>query len=124
MKNGFIELIDLELECKIWKERLKLFIKEAGILLQRNSNNYLYTNKPILNQIEVLSIKEHIAKMTNIINRIVVKEQELKFYNKDFPVTRQHEYYSEHIELRRDNDRILQIHIDIMNEVIDTIGVV
>jgi hypothetical protein len=36
MKGGNINLIDLDFEYKLWKNRLVLFVKEIDILKNRN----------------------------------------------------------------------------------------
>ena len=122
MKNGTIELMDLEFEYKLWKKRLEVFLNEVEILINRNLHLTNSEKYQALNSVELLALQEHKEILTALKNRIEVKEQELKFYNKDFPITEEHDFFKEHLELRAKNDKMLQIHIDRINDIIKAIG--
>ncbi len=123
MKNGSTQLMDLEFEYKLWKKRLELFINEVDLAINRNI--YLPVDKKqyALNSVELLALEEHKDILSKLKSQISVKEQELKFYNKDFPITEEHVFFSEHLELRNDNDRLLQIHLDRISDIVKAIGV-
>ncbi len=123
MKNGSIQLMDLEFEYKLWKRRLELFLNEVQLLIERNSHLPDPKRKYALNSVELLALEEHRDILEKLKSRIEIKEQELKFYNKDFPITEQHDFFLEHLELRKMNDRSLQIHLDRVNDVVKAIGV-
>ncbi|TLX70832.1 hypothetical protein E9993_21590 [Labilibacter sediminis] len=123
MKNGSIQLMDLEFEYKIWKKRLDLFLKEVDILIDRNLHLSPEWKHNSLNSIELLALEEHKETLSKLRNRIEVKEQELKYYNKDFPITEQHDYYLDHLDLRTKNDQSLSIHLDRISDIIKAIGV-
>lgn len=123
MKNGSIHLMDLEFEYKLWKKRLNVFLNEIKILVDRNLHLPADKSKKGLNSIELLALEEHKEILTKLKSRIEVKEQELTFYNKDFPITEEHNFFKEHIELRSMNDKLLQIHIDRVSDIIKAIGV-
>ncbi|WP_234409025.1 hypothetical protein [Marinilabilia salmonicolor] len=38
--------------------------------------------------------------------RIKTQEQELQYYNKDFPITPDHQYFDEHLELRQRMEKL------------------
>jgi uncharacterized membrane protein YgaE (UPF0421/DUF939 family) len=115
--------MDLELEYKLWKKRLDLFISEVELLINQNQHLSPIRQPNALNSVEVLALEEHQEELIKLKNRIQVQEQELKFYNKDFPITEQHDYYQVHRNLRKKNSQILYIHMDRVNDIIEAIGV-
>jgi len=123
MKNGFIHLIDLEFEYKMWKKRLEVFISEVDLLIKHNQNLPEERKKFSLNSIELLALEEHKERLISLKKKLEIKEHELQFYNKDFPITTEHEYFKDHLELRKKNEQLLYIHIDRVNDIIKEIGI-
>lgn len=122
MKNGVIQLIDLEFEYKIWKKRLDLFSSEVDLIMNRNTNLPEDEKYKSLNAVELLALEEHKEALVKLKSRIKTKEQELTFYNKDFPITETHDYFLEHLELRRKNEKLLQLHLDRISDIVIAIG--
>lgn len=100
MKQGMIHLIDLDFEYKIWKNRLEGFLKDLKIIHKRNHALESGESGLELNAIELMVLNEHEAQLKKMLGRITVQEQELQYYNKDFPITANHQYITEHLELR------------------------
>ncbi len=123
MKNGSIQLMDIELEHILWKKRLDLFVTEVNLMISHNQKLPEERKKDALNSIELLALEEHRDNLTKLKSRIGIKEQELKFYNKDFPITEDHEYFIDHLELRQKNHQLLDIHLDRIRDIIKEIGV-
>ncbi len=123
MKNGSIQLMDLELEHILWKKRLELFINEVDLMVSQNNKLPVERKKDSLNPIELLALEEHKDNLIKLKSRIDIKEQELKFYNKDFPITFDHEYYKDHLELRQKNHQLQEIHLDRIRDIIKEIGI-
>ncbi len=123
MKNGAIQLVDLEFEYKIWKKRLDLFSSEVDLIMNRNTNLPADEKYKSLNAVELLAIEEHKEALIKLKSRIEIREQELKFYNKDFPITETHDYFMEHLELRRKNEKLLLLHLDRVSDIVVAIGV-
>jgi hypothetical protein len=123
MKNGTIQLMDIEFEHKLWKRRLELFISEVKLVMEHNKHLIPKKNIAGLNSVELLALEEHQDNLKKLKSRIDVKEQELKYYNKDFPITEKHEYFIDHLELRKKNDQMLMIHLDRVSDIIKEIGV-
>ncbi len=123
MKNGNILLLDLEFEHKLWKRRLELFISEVDLFIRYNQLLPKERGWKTLNSIQLLALEEHKENLNKLINTIETKEEELKFYNKDFPITEDHEYFQEHIELRQENEQIMNIHLDRAHNILNKIGV-
>jgi len=123
MKGGQINLVDLDFEYKMWKNRLTLFIKEINILKNRNEEVKCEPFIPELNEVELMVLDEHTAQLTKLDNRIKVQENELQFYNKDFPITTAHQYYKEHEVLREKMEDISKIHLYRVADLIKALGI-
>lgn len=123
MKGGKINLIDLDFEYKMWKNRLSLFVKEIEIL--KNRNEEVKDEKYIaeLNTVELMVLDEHSEQLQKLVNLIKVQENELQFYNKDFPITQEHQYFKEHEVLRKKVGDISKIHLHRVADLIKALGI-
>jgi hypothetical protein len=68
-------------------------------------------------------LEEHSDQLLQLLNRIKVQEQELQFYNKDFPITRDHQYFLVHEVLRKKMESLSKIHLDRMADLVDAMGI-
>jgi len=114
MKSGYINLVDLDFEYKIWKNRLDLFRKEIKIILERKEEVKDEDTIDDLPSGEIERIDKHYQELTFLFNRIKVQEQELQFYNKDFPITPQHQFYTEQEQLRNMIGDLSKKHVEYM----------
>ena len=123
MKNGKINLVDLDFEYKIWKNRLTLFVQEIDIL--KNRNEEVKTEEYIdeLNMVELMVLDEHIDQLKKLINRIKVQENEMQYYNKDFPITNDHKYFKEHELLRKQMNSISKVHLTRVADLTNALGI-
>lgn len=113
MKQGNIYLVDLEFEYKLWKKRIDLFIRELRLMSERNDELRLLAGRKELGASRIDVLMGHRKELEMLLNRIKVKEQELQYYNKDFPITDTHQYYVDHLELRNQMQRVLNDHLQI-----------
>lgn len=123
MRGGNINLVDLDFEYKMWKNRLALFVKEIDILKDRNEE---VKNEPLideLNTVELMVLDEHIEQLQKLMNRIKAQEHELQFYNKDFPITTDHQYYKEHETMRDKMGEISKVHLNRVADLIKALGI-
>lgn len=123
MKDGHIHLIDLDFEYKLWKTRLELFCKELDILRERNHEIHNRPEKDRLNVIELMVLDDHQSHIEKFLNRIVTQEQELQYYNKDFPVNRHHQYFKDHLLLRQKMADITHVHYEKIADIVKELGV-
>ncbi len=123
MKDGKINMVDLDFEYKMWKNRLSFFIQEIDILKNRNEEvkNEKYIEE--LNLVELMVLDEHIDQLKKVLNRIKVQENELQFYNKDFPITIDHKYFKEHASLREQMKNISKIHLSRVGDLTNALGI-
>ncbi|MGQ1946707.1 hypothetical protein ACT3CD_06350 [Geofilum sp. OHC36d9] len=122
MTKGDILLVDLEFEYKLWRNRLKCYIEEVNIVLMRNSA--ITSNRPLraLNEVEVMVLEEHQAQLKQLLNRITVQEQEMQYYNKDFPVMKNHQYVEQYLVICDKMGRLGTIHNERMEDLVKAIG--
>jgi len=123
MKGGKINLIDLDFEYKMWKNRLTLFVKEIEILKNRNEEVKGEEYIDELNTVELMVLDEHTEQLKKLTNRIKVQENELQYYNKDFPITTEHQYYKDHEVLREKMNDISKIHLYRVADLIKALGI-
>lgn len=123
MKKGDVNLKDLDYEYKLWKNRLDCYIREIRLINERNRE--VARNKPghELNDVEMIVLEEHESQLSQLLNRIKVQEQEMQFYNKDFPVTHEHEYVTEHQKIREKINRLCSIHTERVDDLINELGI-
>lgn len=100
MKEGKIHLVDLDFEYKMWKNHIDLFLRDLRIIRDRNEEIADGLRHVELNTVEEIIIDEYEQQLKKMLGRIKTQEQELQYYNKDFPVTPDHQYVKEHLVLR------------------------
>ncbi len=123
MKGGSINMVDLDFEYKIWKNRLVLFENEIEILKNRNDEIKTLPGFAPLNSVELMVLDEHLDQLQNLLNLINGQENEFKFYNKDFPITREHQYFTEHEKLRKKMESISKVHLNRVEDLITALGI-
>jgi len=123
MKKGNVFLLDLEFEYRLWKKRLELFMRELRIFCDRNDEVRLMKGRKELEALKIDAIMVHRKALETLLNRIKVQEQELQYYNKDFPITEMHQYFVDHIELRDQMQRILNEHLQISDELLNDLSI-
>jgi hypothetical protein len=112
MKRGYINLVDLDFEYKIWKNRLELFRKEVKIILERNEEVKDEESIDDLPVSDLERIEEHEKELTHLFNRIKVQEQELHYYNKDFPITPEHQFHKDQEKIRTEVEALSKKHLE------------
>jgi hypothetical protein len=73
--------------------------------------------------VELMVLDEHTEQLKKLSNRIKVQENELQFYNKDFPITIKHQYYKDHEELRAKMKDISKVHFYRVADLTKALGI-
>jgi hypothetical protein len=120
MREGKIYLIDLDFEYKIWKSHIDWFLRDLKIIRHRNLDVAGGQGHRNLNAVEEMIVEDYEQQLKMMRGRIKTQEQALQYYNKDFPVTPNHQYVLDHLELRTrmeklSNEMIAKIS-DLINE--------
>jgi hypothetical protein len=123
MKNGNIFLVDLEFEYKIWKNRLNGYLSEIEIIKSRNVELVSTKRGKELNTVELMVLEEHASQLNQLLNLIKVQEQEMQYYNKDFPITGAHDYIVDHKKIRSRMERLCTIHLEKVEDLIQALGI-
>ena len=108
MKEGKIHLIDLDFEYKMWKNHIDWFLRDLKIIRDRNIEIAGGKGQKELNSVEEMVLEEWEDQLKKMMGRIKTQEQELQYYNKDFPVTQDHQYIQEHLGLRTRMEKLSQ----------------
>jgi len=114
VKSGYINLVDLDFEYKIWELRLTHFINEMSVVKNRNEEVKGEKSLAELTSKMLEQIEKHSEELELTLNRIKVQEQELHFYNKDFPITQKHQFYADHELIRGRVEEVSKKHIDFL----------
>lgn len=123
MKKGDVYLMDLDFEYKLWKNRLGCFLKEIEIVKARNAEMTIHHPGKEMNTVEMMVLEEHESQLLQVLNRIKVQEQEIQYYNKDFPITHAHEYMSLHLEIRDKMEQMCALHLDKLDDLTRALGI-
>ncbi len=123
MKKGEVKLIDLSFEFKLWKNRLKSYIKDTEIIKTRNQELTKSNKDKALNAVEVMVLEDHKSQLTDLLKLITIQEQEIQYYNKDFPLAASHEYITTHNKMRCKISQLCNIHTERINDLITALGI-
>lgn|SRR5690554_292063 len=118
MKEGEITLMDLEFEYKMWKNHIDWFLQDLKIVRERNDELKRGLSREGLNEVEEMILEEYESQLERMQKRIQTQEREMQYYNKDFPVTPNHQYVVEHLDLRRQMEKISGEVIDKISDLI------
>ncbi|MFW6352679.1 MAG: hypothetical protein ACOC2E_09850 [Bacteroidota bacterium] len=119
MKEENIHLIDLDFEYKIWKNHLEWFMRDLKIIRDRNYEISGEHGRKELNSVEEMILDEWEDQLKKMMSRIKTREEELQYYNKDFPVAPDHQYFKEHVEMRI---KMEKFSIDVVAKLTDLIN--
>lgn len=117
MKQGNIQILDLDFEYKLWKNRLDLYIHEIELLEDRinvlkreHVNLKMGEDKIDLLKIQRISIRE-------LIKKIFILEQEISLYAEDYPIGETHTHFINHESIRNTIQKIFDRQHSIMTSV-------
>ena len=115
MKEGNIQLLDLDFEYKIWKNKLQYFRAEIKILedrvyvLSREFPGFDISkdNKDIItNQQEFIQ---------RVLNKIKTREQEMAHFAEDYPICEDHSHFKLHEKVREEIEIIRNLQQELIN---------
>lgn len=117
MKDGNIEILDLDFEYKLWKNKLDFFKKENNLLKRRvevleKEQVGFYFNSKNLDILENQCKEIDAAK-----NKIKTMEFEMGYYAVDYPISSRHSHYTEHEKIRELMERINDVQQDIIRNI-------
>lgn len=107
MKRGNIQILDLDFEYKLWKNKLIFFSREIELMLDRIE--VIKREKPSFyieeNQNETIINQQ--KAIQGIKNQIKTMEHEMAFYAEDYPINRNHSHYMMHENIRKEIDKLI-----------------
>lgn len=97
MKSA-ISLPDLDFEYKLWKNRLNCHERELQLYRSRLMALELESGLPTSRKVGDL---QDVAKdLRRIRKQILVQEEAMGFYSRDYPIKPEHEHYQQFTEMR------------------------
>lgn len=117
MKTGKIQILDLDFEYKLWKNRLVFYAREIEYLFDRIK--VIKREEPSFSfgKEKTKRLRAHQKSILHIRNRIVTLEHEIAFYAGDYPIDQNHQHYVNHEIIRDGVMKVVARHEEIMREV-------
>lgn len=100
MKSGYIQILDLDFEYKLWKNRLHFYFSEIEIIegrihvLSKEIKGFSLKS----DKTELLSFQKQAVK--SLLNQIEILEQEMALYAEDYPIDEKHVHSITHNKLK------------------------
>ncbi len=93
-----VSIPEIDFEYKLWKNALDYFERKLGIY--RNRILALKTDRPLLANDYLEEIRDMTLKICALKKEIVFHEEEIGCFKKDYPISRTHEHYQVHENLK------------------------
>jgi len=107
MKDGNIEILDLDFEYKLWKNKLNFYQKELELMINRvevlKKENSKFEFK-IKHFKTIINQKKNIELIRN---KIITMEFEMAHYAVDYPISSKHMHYTELEKIRLEIDAVI-----------------
>ena len=106
MKDGNIEILDLDFEYKLWKNKLRFYITELELMkrrvevLEKEQVGFSFNEK------QHITLDKQLEALELVKNRIKTMEFEMGYYAVDYPISNRHSHYTEHEKIRAEIVRI------------------
>ena len=117
MKDGNIEILDLDFEYKLWKNKLQFYQIE---LEQLTSRVEVLKKEHSIFKFEIKHFKNIVKQKESIElvrNKIITMEFEMAHYAVDYPISSKHLHYIEHEKIRLEIERINSNQQDILKNI-------
>lgn len=108
MKDGNIEILDLDFEYKLWKNKLQFYQNELELMkrrvgvLEKEQDGFNFSEK------QHIILDKQLEAVEIVKNKIKTMEFEMGYYAVDYPISSKHSHYTEHekirIEIKKLND--------------------
>jgi hypothetical protein len=118
MKSGNIQLLDLDFEFKLWKNKILHFKDELAVVfsrilaLQKEYEEFSLEK----HNTKLLENQEKLLKATE--SKIITLENEMACYAKDYPINESHAHYVNHENLRSEIRKINLNQVEIGESII------
>ena len=117
MKDGNIEILDLDFEYKLWKNKLQFYHKEIELMkrrveiLEKEHVGFLFDTK----HHEILENQQENIELAR--NKIKTMEFEMGYYAVDYPISSKHSHYTEHEKIRQEILKTIDIQQSILRNI-------
>jgi len=111
-------MVDLSFEYKMWKNHIDWFLQGLNIIRDRNNELSRGHGGKELNIVEEMILEDYENQLKQMLKKIKTQEQEMQYYNKDFPIDNKHQYVNEHLGLRCQMEKLT---IEVVDKISDLI---
>ncbi len=110
----------LDFEYKLWKNRIHFYQQETHIFLTRLRS----IKEEIGAEADVFieRLRNYINEAQLLENDIRVREEEISYFSKDYPISKNHEHFVDHEKLRSRMQKISKDHLDLVVEITRRFG--
>lgn len=115
-----INLRDLEFENKVWKNKLEYLIREINIYIHHLEAFQFELKESIsepLLQESLIELNEDNLSANSLMKKVIIQEEEIPMYIKDFPIDQHHELFTEHQSLEREVTAFYEAHKQCINAI-------
>lgn len=102
MKDGNIEILDLDFEYKLWKNKLEFYNKELDLLKDRVDVIAKEHPEFKFEEENLITLNKQQESLKSLKNKIKTLEFEMGYYAVDYPISSRHSHYTEHEKIRTD----------------------
>lgn len=122
MKQGYIEILDLDFEYKLWKNDLQYYLEQIKVIEDRFvvlTREQIDWKPDVKHQLVIDNQKQTIQKLQKV---ILNHEKEIAFYASDYPITAGHSHYTIHEDIRNELEKISFRQKEIMADLISILS--
>lgn len=108
MKDVKIEILDLDFEYKLWKNKLQFYQKEIVLIKHRIESLKKEHPNFTLKTIYGKTLIEQRKNIELVKTKIRTMEQEMGYYAVDYPILKRHTHYIEHEKIRLEMESVIK----------------
>ncbi len=117
MKSGIIQILDIDFEYKLWKNKLVYYKLEIELLIDRSRVLTKECNERKLSRQDAMLLSLQLDIVKSLLNKIRSQELEMALYAEDYPITRKHTHFYVHEKIREEIEKTDIRHQEIMDTI-------
>ncbi len=110
-----VSIPEIDFEYKLWKNTLEYY--EKHLCIYRNRILALKTENTLLANDYLSEIKDMALKICALKKEIVFHEEEIGCFKKDYPISRTHEHYRVHEDLKERLEKLTDEYHDLLKNI-------
>ncbi len=115
-----VSIPEIDFEYKLWKNALDYFEKDLNIY--RNRILSLKTENILISDKFLDDIKQLTLKICALKKEIIFHEEEIGCFKKDYPISRSHEHYQVHEDLKETLEKLTEEYDSLLRDIDDNLS--